>query len=163
MDLTTVVNLGLLLFAALAASVSAWQALDARRSRDESRKARDTALEASVASAAAATRSAAALEERNTIELSKISTDEWERLSAGTKHELRNISTGVLHTVCVEQLGGGASFVFDDKDWERDVKPRESIIFQDARGFGDTDSASVQVSWLDPATGERREQSFALS
>ncbi|MCI4658929.1 hypothetical protein [Cryobacterium zhongshanensis] len=161
MDQSNIINLGLLLVTAVGACITAWQALDARRARDDALGARDAArehetvaLRASVDSASAAARSAEALEKRNAIELSKLTTEPWSLSNIGTKYDLRNVSKDVMHVVSVDELGVGNDITLFDDDLQ-DVGPGESICFDYSKTLASPASTTLHVSWGDPLTGDR--------
>ena len=169
MNQSSIINLGLLLITAIGVGVTAWQAVDARRARDDARAARDAAqehetvaLRASADSASAAARSAEALEQRNAIELSKIPTDPWSLSSIGSKYELRNISKVIMHVVSVDELGEGNDITLFEHDLQ-DVGPGESIYFDYSKTFASPASTTLHVSWGDPLTGARTSWRRTLS
>lgn len=171
MDQSNIINLGLLLVTAIGVGVTAWQALDARRARDEARDARDAAqehetvaLRASIDSASAAARSAEALEQRNAIELAKIPTDAWSVANEGNKYELRNVSKHVMYAVYVNDLGKANDItLYNDNDDGRNVGPGESVYFDYSRQINSPASTTLQVTWGDPVTGERSEWRRTIS
>lgn len=162
MDQSNIINLGLLGVTAIGIAITAWQALDARRARDDARAARDEAQEseaaarrASVDAAAAATRSAEALEQRNEIERAKLPKDPWSLEKVGkSKYELRNITENVMHVVSVDELGDGNDITLFDDDLQ-DVGPGESIFFDYSKTLESPASTTLHVSWGDPMTGDR--------
>ena len=56
----------------------------------------------------------------------------------------------------VNELGDGNDItLFDDANDTRDVGPGESIYFDCSKTFASPGSTTLQVTWGDPATGER--------
>lgn len=162
-DSTTIINLALLIVTGIAAVFTGWQALDARHARDEARKARDEAKEyerraltASEVSAGAAQRSASALEKEVELQIAQLPTEPWSLVKHERgKYELTNITKLSMYAVDVNDLGGSNDITpYEDGTWD-EVGPGESIFFNYERSMVSPAQTTVQVTWGDPATGER--------
>jgi cell division protein FtsL len=162
MDATLVVNIALMLITAISVVVAAFQARDARSARDEARRARDEAQEferravtASEVSAGAAQRSATALEKQVELQIAQAPTDPWKVIPhGGGKYELKNITKLSMFAVDVADLAGGNDISIFDVHALDEVGAGESAFFGYSKSLASAAQITVQVTWVDPRTGE---------
>lgn len=173
-DAGFLINIGLLVVATIAAGFAGWQALTAKRARDDARAASREAGEQARASAEAAQRAAAAAEaltaeqrraadalERRADLAERLATPPrvWElhRVSGDAIHdqrwEARNVSPDLLSDVHIETPDGY------DEQWIQpeapgvavDVGPGESLYFTFRRRLGSPTTRVVRVMWTSPS------------
>ena len=163
MDAPLVINITLMLVTAIGVVVAALQARDARSARDEAREARDQAQEferravtASEVSAGAAQRSASALEKQVELQIALLPTDPWKVIAhGGGKYELKNITKLSMYAVDVSDLAGGSDITLFDYDALDEVGAGQSVFFDYSKTLDSAAQITMQVTWVDPTTGDR--------
>jgi hypothetical protein len=158
-DISNVINLGLLLLTAVGLGFTAWMALDARGARDDAQTARDkakvheeAALEAARQSAESSTRAANALERsaaaaEAAIEKPDISI---ERLSK-TRWKITNESGFVLDFV--EFTTQPPDVLTVESGPNQTLAPGEGTFIQFGGGVSDPSHVTVDMSYRHPRNG----------
>ncbi|WP_210506104.1 hypothetical protein [Naasia sp. SYSU D00057] len=164
MDQSNVINLGLFLLTAVGVLVSCWQALDARRARNDARVASADAERHEQAALDAARRSALAAEE--SASASTRSADASERIAAAVEmtatpprpwlleyeggERWKAINNTGVNVDFVAVTGKPQAWVVPDTEVPRDVAAGESISFRLPKRLNSPSSVTVKVVWRNP-------------
>lgn len=171
MDVSNIINLGLLLVTATGVFVAIYQAKEARAARNHAEAASNSAadheraaLAAAQKSAEEAGRSAAALEEANEIARQSLPRDPWNLIQhTKNKYEIRNDSAETLWGVALDEASRqGDVTPFSDVPVPQ-LHPGESIYFDYSKSFASPASTTIIVSWGFPDTTERQTWRRTLS
>jgi type III secretory pathway component EscV len=156
MDVSVIVNLGILAVAIVAAVIAVFQVVEARKARDDARTARDEAadherqaLEAARAAANASTRSATAQERIAEIaEETANPRPAWLVSKVGTTRWKVTNNTGVnVDFVMISSKPDGYITTEHPQGMPQDVTKGGSLYFDFGGGMDDPSSVNVKITW----------------
>ncbi|WP_157488184.1 MULTISPECIES: hypothetical protein [unclassified Leifsonia] len=172
MDASNIINIGILLVAAVASGIAAWQALDARAARKSAETASKEAgeheveaLRASTASANAHAAAAAALQEANAISMSMAPKSPWVMTREGNHGNtivVRNDSGRQLLDVDAHYFNNNGDIDSLTVLPYPTMQPNESLIFVYEKTLASPAVDSLILNWREAGDVDPRTWAFTL-